>query len=536
MINKLNKTFQSGNILTAAELNLLTAKIDEIINNWPSSTNPTNPQTPTTNTKASVRWITLEEFNQMEQNDGFENDVLYIVVDEDGKILFMYLNGNRMEYKEPEHSVEVPSQKITEEEWNALTMDQKKSKVWIIVAGDANETVIGIGTGGILTKIPIPASGITVKCSQEQYDAWVNAVPSQIVTSTLYFIEENDVIIKAYLGTKQLTLGSDNEGIVRSLVSEIWSQGVTWSADGTHITGIKGTMIDASQPGQLYATTNYQDLKNRIVSDSGFMSMTDVENNFARMYAEQTTSSDENNAIAKVAQVIARITKSGTSQVEINADDIIFGADKVSFDTALITALDAKLAVLSLSLTQQGSSSSVDLSHAGLIIHPDSNHTSVSLNADGSGFIANGNIKWISNGDITLLGKIVTNQNLNLGGSIGEGKLSITSNENNASIQWQKSSTNNNPVDVSITNQPTGISVKSMARMNEQGSIVSGQGTGAVTIGTYPNFGASVANLQSAGTIQDTGIFVCEGNTAYRGYTGKLNNLKFINGICVGAA
>lgn len=41
-MNKLNKTFQSGNVLTAAELNLLTAKIDEIVNNLPSSTTPTN--------------------------------------------------------------------------------------------------------------------------------------------------------------------------------------------------------------------------------------------------------------------------------------------------------------------------------------------------------------------------------------------------------------------------------------------------------------------------------------------------------------
>lgn len=43
MINKLNKTFQSGNILTAAELNLLTSKIDEIVNSLPTSTTPTDP-------------------------------------------------------------------------------------------------------------------------------------------------------------------------------------------------------------------------------------------------------------------------------------------------------------------------------------------------------------------------------------------------------------------------------------------------------------------------------------------------------------
>lgn len=41
-MNKLNKTFYSGNVLTAAELNLLTAKIDEIVNNLPSSTTPTD--------------------------------------------------------------------------------------------------------------------------------------------------------------------------------------------------------------------------------------------------------------------------------------------------------------------------------------------------------------------------------------------------------------------------------------------------------------------------------------------------------------
>ena len=42
-MNKLNKTFYSGNILTAAELNLLTSKIDEIVNNLPTSTTPTDP-------------------------------------------------------------------------------------------------------------------------------------------------------------------------------------------------------------------------------------------------------------------------------------------------------------------------------------------------------------------------------------------------------------------------------------------------------------------------------------------------------------
>ena len=36
-MNKLNKTFYSGNILTAAELNLLTSKIDEIVNSLPTS-------------------------------------------------------------------------------------------------------------------------------------------------------------------------------------------------------------------------------------------------------------------------------------------------------------------------------------------------------------------------------------------------------------------------------------------------------------------------------------------------------------------
>lgn len=44
-MNKLNKTFYSGNVLTAAELNLLTSKIDEIVNNLPTSTTPTDPTT-----------------------------------------------------------------------------------------------------------------------------------------------------------------------------------------------------------------------------------------------------------------------------------------------------------------------------------------------------------------------------------------------------------------------------------------------------------------------------------------------------------
>lgn len=41
-MNKLNKTFYSGSILTAAELNLLTSKIDEVIDSIPSSSGTTS--------------------------------------------------------------------------------------------------------------------------------------------------------------------------------------------------------------------------------------------------------------------------------------------------------------------------------------------------------------------------------------------------------------------------------------------------------------------------------------------------------------
>lgn len=395
---KLSKyTWNTEEVLTSAAMTAIGTTINNLIDDvagmTPGETPGTDPDNPTPTTKASVQWITEEEFEALLAADALEEGILYIVTDEDGNILYMYLNGQKLNYVTPTHSGEVPSGKITEDQWNQLTDEEKKSKIWVVVASDG-VTVIGIGTEGILVRIPVPASGKVVKLTQEQYDAL-----SPKEATTLYCIEQNGVIVKAYLGEQEMTLNSTNSAVIRSEITSMFSQGIIWDEETKTIKGIKGSMIDVTEPGQLYASTAFQDAVTGSIRTAGLVTQSDLEENFATLYANKV---DKDGKIAKAAEVTAKITKEGTSEIQINADDIVLGSDTVNFGAKVITALEAALAVNKISLTEQGQPTSVDISPKGILIHPTQDKTAISLNADGSGFLASGNISWDSAGVVTI--------------------------------------------------------------------------------------------------------------------------------------
>lgn len=310
-MSTLNKTFQSGNVLTAAELNLLTAKIDEIINNWPSSTNPTNPQTPTTNTKSVVR-LTESEFNALGTK---ETDVLYIIVDSDGNVLYMWLNGNRISVRGTTGG-SANAERLTIDQWNALS-EKDSDKIYVVTNADGS-AIVGVGVGGVLTTIPVPtsASGVVVTLTQEQYDAL-----SPKDSGTLYFIELQGVIVKAYLGEKELTLNSGQVPVIKSVVTEMFSQGFEWEEVGgkKQLKSINYSKINVDNPGEFYANTGFENLVLGSIRTAGFISKTDNTNNFAEMFA---TEIGKNDTIVKKASIITAINSSGESGVTINADKV----------------------------------------------------------------------------------------------------------------------------------------------------------------------------------------------------------------------
>ena len=310
-MNKLNKTFYSGNILTAAELNLLTAKIDEIINNWPSSTTPTDSEVPTTNTKSVIR-LTESEFNYLSTR---ENDVLYIIVDGQNKILYMWINGSRIDVVGTVGGT-TTGQKLTIDQWNALE-EKDPNKIYVVTNADGS-VIVGVAVGGVLTTIPVPtsASGVVVTLTQEQYDALSPKDPE-----TLYFIELQGVIVKAYLGEKELTLDSGQVPVIKSVVTEMFSQGFQWEeVNGQkRLKSINYSKISVDNPGQFYANTGFEDLVLGSIRTAGFISKTDNTQNFAEMFA---TEIGKDTTVVKKASIIASINNSGESGVTINADKV----------------------------------------------------------------------------------------------------------------------------------------------------------------------------------------------------------------------
>lgn len=90
-MNKLNKTFYSGNILTAAELNLLTSKIDEIVNSLPTSStqNPGITETEVNNKINAAKNELQLKINQiLSQIENLDDGNTHVRTDEEMMDLF----------------------------------------------------------------------------------------------------------------------------------------------------------------------------------------------------------------------------------------------------------------------------------------------------------------------------------------------------------------------------------------------------------------------------------------------------------------
>lgn len=263
MISRLNKTFVAEQILTNTELNQITSKVDEIVDSLSSSSQGGGDDTP-------------GGYTEPEGTTGGTTTAITITIDD----------------------------------WNKLT-DKDKDAIYVVTSNDGS-TIVGIGVSSVLTSIPVPASGIVVKLSQEQYDAL-----SAKDAGTLYFIEQNGVIVKAYLGDKEITPDSDNEGVVKSLLTSMFSEKITW--DGDTVKSLNWSIIDVDKPGEFYATTGLEDIINQKISTAGFLSQTDENGMFAEMFAAALA---KDNTVAKKASIIASINDSEESNITINADKI----------------------------------------------------------------------------------------------------------------------------------------------------------------------------------------------------------------------
>ena len=284
---------------------------------------PENPDEPTDSSPSVVR-LTEDEFNQKLQNGELEEKILYIVVDANGKILFMYqiIDGvGHYTYMPEPQNTGVNSETLTIDEWtNKHNNNQINNNTIYIVTSNDGSMIIAIGNSGVLTNIPVPANGTVVRLTQEQYDA--KRQNNEIDEGTLYLIVSItngvEVVTKMYLGTVEVPVGSDaTEAIVRSLITDMFSEKITWEND--KVKSLNYSMIDVTNPGDFYAKTGFEDLVKGTVREAGFISKTDNKSAFAELFAENVST---DNTIAKKASIIASINESDETGVTINADKI----------------------------------------------------------------------------------------------------------------------------------------------------------------------------------------------------------------------
>lgn len=304
----------------------------------PTPTDPDDPETPTPSSPATVR-LTEAEFQALLDAGTWEANTLYIIIDAEGKILYMWINGEYI-YMAQSSGSNLKSQTITEQDWNNLT-DKDMDTIYVVTDSTGN-TIIGLGVSTILTRIPVPASGTTVKLTQAQYDALVAA--GTVDASTLYFIVDgNGVIQKMYLGTTEVPVGTEaGEAIVKSQITRMFSEKIKWNTDGTKVDSLNWSIIDVDDPGQFYAATGFENLVKNTVKEAGFISKTDNTDNFAEMFATEV---GRNSDIVKKASIRAAINNAGDSEVKIQADavdvDGVFNAHTTNGKTASQLLLEA---------------------------------------------------------------------------------------------------------------------------------------------------------------------------------------------------
>ena len=202
-------------------------------------------------------------------------------------------------------------QVISYSEYLAMQGQYDNNTVYVVKTDDGT-TVLGQIIRGIYMPIPLSANAESViTLTQEEYDALESPNPY-----TLYVIvDENGTIVRMYLGGKEL----NQEGIIRSVITSMFSEKITLNEDNTKITSINWTMLNVDDPGSFYAQTGLENLVTNQILSSGFVSKADVDGAFAEVYAQIQ---DINTGKVNKAYVITEINASGESGVKIHADKI----------------------------------------------------------------------------------------------------------------------------------------------------------------------------------------------------------------------
>lgn len=202
-------------------------------------------------------------------------------------------------------------QVISYSEYLAMQGQYDNNTVYVVKTDDGT-TVLGQIIRGIYMPIPLSANAESViTLTQEEYDALESPNPY-----TLYVIvDKNGTIVRMYLGGKEL----NQEGIIRSVITSMFSEKITLNEDNTKITSINWTMLNVDDPGQFYAQTGLENLVTNQILSSGFVSKADVDGAFAEVYAQIQ---DIKTGKVNKAYVITEINASGESGVKIHADKI----------------------------------------------------------------------------------------------------------------------------------------------------------------------------------------------------------------------
>lgn len=217
--------------------------------------------------------LTEDEFNHLKENGALTPNTLYIVKDSDGNLLYMVTtdsNGDILAVVNIVRSTSTPSQqKITLSEWYALKQQgQVDANTIYIVTSEDGATVVGIGISTVLTRIPDP---------------------------------------------------SPDAPDIKTEVTSMFSQHATFNDDGT-INTLKWSIMDTDIPGELFATTGFEDAVKGIINTSGFVATSDFDTATSEMFS--LLSNEIGSKLASVKTEIVEDTSFVTAvadKIELNA-------------------------------------------------------------------------------------------------------------------------------------------------------------------------------------------------------------------------
>lgn len=236
------------------------------------------------------------------------------------------------------------------------------------------------------------------------YSSW-NDVGNKVDSSTYLtaVASLNDAITG--LGTRVSKTETDITGLntwTTNASTTFVSQSTYNDDKDTFVT--KGGIISA-----ITASSENKDGLVATLSGAGVLTEADLTNANSTLYAEfaGVRSSIENKVgfvdgkIQSGVKINAdQINIDATHQLDLSAQDIRIDAENVDNLASKIDARAANVTVKSLSATD--GTSTVTANADGITIKPTSSTTSISLNKDGSGNVASGNISWDVNGKVTI--------------------------------------------------------------------------------------------------------------------------------------